>query len=83
VPAAVFPDIGVKSRLTGQSVFFALPGSPIGVGSFESRVGRAVSGGGIRCVAVWLFIGGVKGESLVLFGIDRDSADRIRGAFLR
>jgi len=42
-----------------------------------------MSGGGIRCVAVRLFIGGVKGESLVLFGIDRDTADRIRGAFLR
>lgn len=42
-----------------------------------------MSGGGIRCVAVRLFIGGVKGESLVLFGIDRDSADRIQGAFLR
>jgi hypothetical protein len=30
-----------------------------------------------------LFIGSVEGESLVIVAIDRDAADRVRGAFLR
>jgi hypothetical protein len=32
---------------------------------------------------VRLFVGGVKGESLVVVGIDRDTADRVRGVYLR
>ena len=71
------------NRQAGRSILFALPGAPTEVGRFETHISCALPGGCFQYFARRLTIGGVKGKSLTVFGIDSDAADRVRRPFLR